>query len=126
MPTGGAPSEISIDGRIFTVAADSDITRDLGGFSKEIQMNGNGTSRDIMTRKAWMLDGCQISIDDDRGDQEFLQTIQNTPGYVPIVITYPSLISYEGEGTVSGDLGGSSQSTTATINLSGPGNLKKQ
>ena len=51
MAIGGSIESVSIGGRPFTVASDADATRDLGGYTSETRANGDGTTRDILTRK---------------------------------------------------------------------------
>jgi hypothetical protein len=123
---GGSIQEISIDGRTFPVAADADASRKLGGYENENQPNGDGTMRKIMKRVGWVVSGLTIQISDIRDDQAFLQSVANKLDYVPITITYPSGITYQARGTVAGELAGSSETTTAEIELSGPGELTQQ
>ncbi len=124
--TGGPIESISIRGRTFSVAADADTTRKLGGFEAEVQMNGDGTGRKIKSRVAWSIDGLSISFDDDRGDHEFLQEIARMDGFVAVTITYASGVTYQGRGTISGEFGAGSQNATAAVTLSGPGELTQQ
>lgn len=116
---------MSIKGRTFSVTADSDGSRDLGGFTSETQINGDGTARDIKTRKPWMIDGFNVAIDDQRGDQEFLQNDADGSAYGPIEITLASGVTYSGEGKVTGDLKMSTQSASMPLALSGQGKLEK-
>lgn len=122
---GGSIESVTIGGRSFTVAADADSNRDLGGFSNEGQMNGNGTRRLIKTRKGWEVGGLALAIDDTRGDQEYLQDVANGSD-VPITATYASGITYQGVGNITGDLQVSSQSTTGTVALGGGGTFTQQ
>ena len=126
MATGGSILEVSIDGRIFTVAADADSNRNLGGFTNEFEANGNGSARQIKTRVPWMVDGLAIEVNDDRGDQEFLQDHQDSSDEFAILVTYVSGISYEGRGNVASDLNASSQSATVPVTLKGPDKLRRQ
>lgn len=123
---GGSVEEVSIKGRIFAVASDADATKKLGGFENEVQANGNGTGRKIMTRVPWSIEGLTVEIDDQAGDHEFLQAVANEKGYVPISMTLASGVTYSADGTLTGDLGASSQNATCGINLSGPGSLGAQ
>lgn len=123
---GGSIQSVSIKGRGFSVAGDSDSTRDLGGFTSERAMNGNGTGRNLLTRKQWMVSGLNIEIDDIRGDQEFLQDVQDSLGDVAIGVTYVNGETYSGTGSVSGDFAASSSTATAPIELSGAGKLVRQ
>src|SRR5262245_58964599 len=120
---GGSIESVSIRGRLFPVAADADVSRKLGGFENEIQSNGDGSGRMVKTRVPWLLDGVQVEINDSRADAEFLQEIADSLETVPITVTLASGVTYQGNGTVSGEIGTSSQSTTATLSLSGTGSL---
>ena len=123
---GGPIESVNIAGREFPVAADADINRDLGGFSNEIQSNGDGSSRTIKTRKPWMVEGLSISTDDDRGDEEFLQDVADSSENVPMLVRYPSGKIYQGTGTITGDIKSASASATTPVTLSGPGKLTPQ
>jgi hypothetical protein len=123
---GGSIQEVTLDGRIFAVAADADSNRNLGGFSSEYEANGDGSARRIMTRGTWMLDGLDLSMNDDRGDHEYVQALMDSPDDVPITITYVTGITYSGAGNVTGDLNSSSKSSTLPVTLKGPGKLEKQ
>lgn len=126
MATGGPVEEVNIRGRGFSVAADADGNRHLGGFTNEIEANGDGTARDIKTRVPWSLSGLTLVIDDDRGDQEFLQDSADLPGFWPIAFTFASGLVYQGSGQIVGDATDSTASTVAAIDFKGPGRLTKQ
>lgn len=127
MPSiGGSIVEVSIDSRIFSVASDADANRKLGGLEAELQANGNGTARKILTAVPWMFGPLVLDVDDDRNDQEFLQQRSNESGFVACTITLISGNTYQGDGTVSGELQYSSANGTAEVTLSGPGELTKQ
>lgn len=123
---GGSIEAVSLDGREFPVAADANSNRDLGGFNNEVQMNGNGSARKIMTRVPTSFDGLSLEIDDDQGDLEALQALADRPDFFPIVVTYVSGISYQATGTITGEIKASSQTTTAPIALMGPFTSTKQ
>ena len=123
---GGSIESITLDGREFTVAADAEAQRKLGGFENEWQMNGNGTARLIKTRTAWSLDGVVIEVDDSRSDQEFIKELTDRNAEFPIAITYASGITYQGTGQVIGENAASSQSATQEVSLMGPGILTQQ
>ena len=131
MATGGSIQEISIRGRVFAVAADADASRKLGGFENEVQMNGDGTARIVKTRVAWSIGGLTLSINDNRGDQEFLQEIADgveadDDGFYTVSATFASGATYQGRGTIVDANEWASQNTTTGVALSGPGNLTKQ
>lgn len=123
---GGSIETINLDGRDFAVAADAEVQRKLGGFENENMLNGNSTARLIKTRVAWSLVGATIEINDDRGDQEFLQDLADSNDYFPVNITYASGITYQGTGQITGENPASSQNATGAIELGGPGKLSRQ
>lgn len=123
---GGSILSVSIRGRLFSVAADADVNLDLGGFSNEAASNGDGGVRIIKTRKPWMLENISIVIDHDRGDLQFLQDIADGNTLHPITIDLVSGHTYQGKGTVTGDVKLSTQSTTVPITLAGKEKLTQQ
>lgn len=126
MPTGGSIESVGLAGRTFAVAADADSNRKLGGWENEYQANGDGTGRLVKTRVGWQLDGLTLSIDDFRGDHEYLQELANRKDFYAIDITYASGAIYSGRGQITGEMQTASQATTAAVTLQGPGTLSAQ
>lgn len=131
MAIGGSIKRISIKGRPFAVAADADANRDLGGYTVEVQSNGDLTARKIMTAKPWMADGLAVVCDHDRNDQQFLQDIADgkdagDDGFYDMTITHVDDNVFQGRGTITGDIKMSTKNVTAPITLSGPDKLTKQ
>ncbi|WNO24164.1 hypothetical protein Scuro_03 [Acinetobacter phage Scuro] len=123
---GGSIESISLAGRIFSVAADADSNRKLGGWENGLEANGDGTNRIIKTRTGWLLDGLTVSIDDTRGDAEYLQDLQDAKTFFAVSITYASGVTYQGTGQIVGETQTSSQNTTASLSLGGQGRLTQQ
>lgn len=123
---GGSIESVTLDGRIFPVAADAEAQRKLGGFENEVQANGDGTARLIKTRVPLSIDGLTVEVDDDRGDHEFLQELSNRNDFFPVAITYASGNTYQGTAQIVGETPASSQNATAAVSLMGPGVLTKQ
>jgi hypothetical protein len=123
---GGSIEAISLRGRPFPVASDAEATKNLGGSTNEVQMNGDGTARLVKSRVGWSIDGLQIEINDDKADHEFLQEIADGKDYVAITVTFASGVCYQGTGQIVDEIGSSSQNATATIKLAGPGTLTQQ
>lgn len=124
--TGGSIETVNVHGRDFSVSADSDSNRKLGGFEAEVEANGDGTGRKVKTRVPWTLSGISVQIDDTNGDAEYLQAIADDNTFGPITITYASGATYQGTGTVAGEFVTASMNTTAAIELKGTGKLTKQ
>jgi hypothetical protein len=125
MAVGGSIESMAIKGRPFPVAADADASRKLGGFEVEVSANGDGTARYLMTRVPWQIDGVSLEIDDDRGDQEYLQDIMDGKKFVPIEITFASGVTFRGAGVPTGELAAGSASSTAPLKFNGPGKLEQ-
>lgn len=123
---GGPIQEVSLRGRIFPVAADADTQRKLGGSENEHQPNGDGSARLIKSRVVWSISGLQLEIDDSRNDHEYLQELADLNDNYAIAVTYANGETYQGTGQIMGELSVSSQNTTGSVGLSGPGNLTKQ
>lgn len=124
--TGGSIESITLDGREFPVAADAESQRKLGGFENEVQANGDGSARLIKTRVPLSIDGLTVEINDDRGDQEYMQELSNRNDFFPIAITYVSGNTYQGRAQITGEFQVSSQNSTGAVSLMGPGLLTKQ
>jgi hypothetical protein len=125
-PIGGSIESITVDAQVFAVAADADATMSLGGWSNEVQPNGNGTSRIIKTRIPWTLSGLTVAIDDDAANQETLQLVADGNLWVPCTIRMASGVTYQGTGTITDNIERSTQSATCTLSLSGQGALTQQ
>jgi len=126
MSTGGSVQNCSIDGRGFAVAADADVTVNIGGLTNEVQANGDGSTRTIKTRVPWSASGLALVIDESRGDLEFLREVAARTEDVPIALEFVSGTVRQGRGTIVDNVELSSQSTTAPVTLSGPGKLERQ
>ena len=123
---GGSIESVNLDGREFPVAADAESQRKLGGFENEVSSNGNATARLIKTRVPLSVDGLTVEVDDDRGDQEYLQELSNRNDFWPLAITYASGNTYQATAQIVGETQASSQNATASVSLMGPGILTKQ
>ena len=124
---GGSVKAVGIGGRTYKCAADADVSLDPGGESVEHVPNGDGTTRRVVTIRPWKISGLELVIDHTQGDLEALQANMASNEDVPITITLAGDVTWEGEGGVSGDaLELSTESTTADVELSGPGKLQQQ
>jgi hypothetical protein len=74
---GGPLINISIAGRTFPVAQDSDPPRDIGGLQNDVEMNGDKTSRVVSEVMPGKIGPVAIVIDDANDDQQFIQTIKD-------------------------------------------------
>lgn len=123
---GGSIESISLRGRLLPVAADADASLKLGGFENEVAANGDGSARIIKTRVPWQTSGLVVEINKDRADLEFLQEIANLKDYEIVTITMVSGATYQGRGMITGEVQMSTQNSTASLNLMGPGEQTQQ
>ncbi len=131
MAIGGSIKNISIKGRELAVAADADANRDLGGYTTEVMPNGDGTARKVMTAKPWRVDGLAVSCDDAKDDQKFLQDVADgkdagADGFYDMTVTLVDGNTFQGRGTIEGDIKMSTKNVTTPITLAGPDKLTKQ
>lgn len=126
MSVGGSIESVTVGGRSYTVAADVEAQRKLGGWENEVQSNGDGTARLIKTRVPLSIEGLTLETSDDRGDQEFLQELADANDFFPITITYASGETYQGTAQITGDLQASSQNAMTAVSFMGPGKLTRQ
>ena len=126
MSVGGSIQSVSIDGRLFKVAADADSQRKLGGDENEVAANGDGSARLLKTAVTWRVTGLTLSIDDFLGDAEFLQERKDSNEQFAIAVTYASGAVYQGTGQIVGETNISSANATASVDLAGGGILTRQ
>ena len=122
----GSIVTLTLNDRSFAVPADQDANRNLGGWTNTIQPNGNGTARLQKIRTPWSLGGLAISVDDTRGDHEFIQSLKEAQDWFPIAVEYTSGIVYQGSGMITGENSYSNQNGTMGLELGGPGELTQQ
>lgn len=124
---GGPVRSVSLDGRSFNATQDAEANRNLGGDMNEVEPNGDGvTARIIKSQTPWVLDGLNVEIDDDKGDQEFLQALANSNRFFTVAVTFASTATWQGSGQLVGEIVFSSKNTTAGISLKGAGTMTKQ
>jgi len=111
--------------RTFAVQSDQSITVDVGGRTKTIQMNGNGTGHPKSAVKPWEIAGLMLEYDPENGDQEFLQGLVDTnePGVVTWQHTNGYI--YKGSGSIEGDIKADSNTGYIPVTFTGPGKLEK-
>lgn len=98
---------------------DANVVIDLGGFTAEMGINGNGTIHDTQRRKKATVADVPVSIDDDRGDLEFLQEKQDANAFGPLNITLASGKTYSGSMKLVGEVRKSTGDGTASLTWEG-------
>jgi len=118
---GGDIRQLMVKGREFDVKGeDANVNIDLGGYSNEMGLNGNGVSHVVQRRKVAGFSDCPISVDDTRQDLEYLQDIANTGELAPTTITLASGITYSGSLLPIGDLAKATGDGTLSLEMRGP------
>lgn len=117
---GGDVRQLTIKSREFDVKGeDANVNIRLSGFMNEKGINGNGTTNTIQRRTLGGFSDCTISIDDERKDLEFLQSIANSGEDVPVNITLASGITYGGSLGIVGELTKATGDGTLTLEMRG-------
>lgn len=116
---GGDIRQLTVNGREFGVGKEATVNVDLGGFSNDGGLNGNGTLHINQTRKLAGFSDCPISIDDANQDLEFLQDIQSQGIVVPVTMTLASNVVYSGSLSVWGEFQKNSGEGSATLEMRG-------
>lgn len=116
MSTGGPIESLDMGGRLFSVDAEADSNRGLGGFENEEKVYGDGTVGLIKRRVAGSLDGLVVKVDDFRGDHEYLSEL--TKGdFFQITVVYVSGVIWQGTAQIKGELKYSSMNGQASFAL---------
>lgn len=103
-------------GRSFDIAGgDANVNIQTGSKSNEASLNGNGTLHITQRMRAPGFSDLPISIDDERGDLEFLQEKADAGESGPCVITLASGVDYEGDLLPIGDVQKATGDGVATI-----------
>lgn len=123
---GGSIESMSINGRTFEVASDADAAIRTGDPDVEIQINGGGSARVIVTKMPWAIGGVVLSIDTHAGELEFLRELKSSGKMVPISITLANGDVFSGTGIPTGELTYQTANSTATVECGGPGKLDRQ
>jgi hypothetical protein len=124
---GGSPRDCSIAGRIMQLAGDTDPERIIGGYSNEVEPNGDGqTATTIQTIVSPEVKGLNVVLDDKKGDQEFLQEKIDSGEFFDFSYTEVDNTTWGGRMQIVGELQRSGKSAKAQINLKGVGKLEKQ
>jgi hypothetical protein len=123
---GGSCKECSIDGRIFPVPGDAEVTVKTGGYANEPLPNGDGTSAIQKNAESGGVEGLQVRLDHDRNDLKFLQDVADGKRFVNFTITFADDSTFGGEIMIADMPGASSKSATAEIKVFSNGKIQRQ
>lgn len=112
--------QLTIKGREFDVqGGDANVNVDLGGYSNEMAITGNGNPHVTQRRKPAGFSDCPVSVDDGRQDLEYLQQIADGGEPVPVTITLASGMTYSGALVPVGDLAKATGDGTLSLEMRG-------
>ncbi len=109
----------TFNGRRFTCDADDDTKLKPSGRNNEVKPNGDGTSRVVQQRVVASLDGINLVIDLDNGDDEFLQELKNSGEMFDYSGTTNDGVVWSGKMQIVDDLEISFKEGTASLSLKG-------
>ena len=122
----GSIVECHIKDRIFPVPADTETNRDLGGWSNEVEQNGDGSGRMVKTRTPGVVEGLVLSLDEVRGDQQYLKACADSHDFFECTLVYAGGEIYSGTGTITDKISVNSMKGTCPVTIKSPGGLDKQ
>jgi hypothetical protein len=117
---GGGPIEsITIKGRRFACDGEDSAKIQLGGFNNELKPNGDGTPRQIKSRKLATISDLNPKIDPANGDLEYLQEIQNGFEMADTAITLVDGTVYSGAMQITDEVEYDAKEGTAGLSMAG-------
>lgn len=123
---GGPTQEIDFDGDTFICGGEADPDVAAGGGENDIIPNGdNKTARWIHKTGLWGYIGLEIQLDQDSDDRSRLNAVK-LRGECSVTITESNGDVFMGTGGISGEPSIKPSGASATIDVMGPGVLKKQ
>jgi len=125
-PIGGSIEAVTLDGRTFPATTDADAQIKLGGWENEVQANGDGSTRLVKTRVPNGITGLVLSIDQSRGDSEFLQDLQDLKGYFAASLTLAGGSVWQGVMQIVDETVFNTQASTANVAVMGEGRMSRQ
>ncbi len=114
----------TVGSREFNIKGGENADQDLGGLSSEVMVNGLGNGHKSLSRKPWSLENVMHEIE-SKGDQEFLQSIQDDPDMCVITWSHIGGDVYKGKGTITGDLKHGLKDGYASLTLQGVGKAEQ-
>ena len=123
--TGGSITEVTFNGRPYSVDAEADLGKKLQNKENEAKANGNGTLRIIQKNVPQMLDGLVLAIDNSLGDLEFLSDLNDSGELFDLTVADADGSIWAGKGQITGEFKAQSQDATAEVTVHATG-LKRQ
>lgn len=122
---GGSITEITLNGRPFSVDGEADIGKKLQKHENELKANGNGTTRLIKKNVPQMIDGVAVAIDNALGDYEFLRDLNDGFILADFTMAEPDGSFWAGQVQITGEFKSQSQEATMELTFMGQ-NIRRQ
>lgn len=122
--TGGDSESLSLDGQEFAIASGVDIELMTGGKEAEVESNGDGSVRTLITNKPWSLGNVEVACDIKANHLEYVKSIVGRQ--VAVRVTLPDSTDYKGTGTVTGEVKYNAAKGTMSFGLKGGQTLTRQ
>jgi hypothetical protein len=115
----GPLESVNIDGRRFTVDGEVDGAKALSGFMNEMKPNGDGSFRMVKSRKTGRYNSLPLVIDNDRGDEEYLQ--EKMDSFKPYTVSFTEVDGkvWSGSMQIAEDPETSSKEGTKEVSFAG-------
>jgi hypothetical protein len=112
--------QLTIGGREIDIkGGDANVNIDLGGYSNEVGINGNGSVHNTQRRKIAGFSDCPVSVDDVRQDLEYLQGLSDAGRETDVTMTLASGVTYRGALIPVGDIVKATGDGTLTLEMRG-------
>ena len=117
---GGEIRQLKINGREFDPAPEASFELTPSGFDHENKPCGNGTMVATGKRVLGAIDGAEVSIDNGRGDLEYLTGIKDDGEPVSVALTLADGSTWRGSLAIEGELKYATSDGKAFFALRGP------
>lgn len=111
--------QVTINGAEFDPKGDTGCDIFAGGYSNEAAANGNGSLHVTQKKVLGGFDNLAVSIDDTGQQLEALQEIADEGEPVPVSVTLPSGVTYQGSLVLVGEVKKSTSDGVATFSMRG-------
>lgn len=103
MAVGGPIKYANLGGRHFRVGGDNEVKLSLGGWTNEVSPCGDGGGIIVKSPKPGQANSIPLVIDDDRGDEAFIQELMNSHDWIKASFTDINDHVYSGDVAIVGD-----------------------
>lgn len=117
---GGDIRSFKIKGREFEPAPEAAFELMLSGYDNTYTATGNGKAVGVQRRVLGGMDGVEVSIDNSRGDLEYLIDLKNTGNVVPVNLTLADGSAWTGSLGIEGEFRFNTGEGRASFALRGP------